>query len=861
MENMFKCILKRNGAKVPFNVQKITNAVYKASLAVGQADWKKSGEVTKEVLKRLEKKSKKGTVPTVEEVQDIVEKVLIESGQAKVAKAYILYRQHRAEIRQEKAQVLHKEEIDEVDKKFDVNALRVLAARYLKKNDERVIVESPKELFTRVSVHGTLPSLFYDEKIYKKKENPLENFKPVIIDASKMEGKLSIGKYQLNRFHLESLVRLYNRFASRGQIKLKWEGFLKLFKNRYFDKYESEATQYYDLMVSRRFMPNTPAIANFGNYLGMGSACFVLGIEDSIDDIMDKLKAAAIIFKAGGGVGYNFSKLRPEGDYVKTTGGVASGPLSFMTMFDNMTDVIKQGGIRRGANMGIINSNHPDILKFIKAKEGNKALRNFNISTLIMGDFWKYLEKKEPYPLLNPRSQKIVSYVDPKQLFDAIVYQAWESAEPGVIFEDKVNEYNPFYKYLGPIVTTNPCGEVLLYPFESCNLGSLNVWAFVEKKNGGKAKLNWEELEKAIKIATRFLDNVVDVNLYPLEEIEKMTHATRKLGLGVMGVADTLYEMELPYDSKAGLDFMERLMEMVNYHSKLVSIRLAKERGPMPYYEKSFYKEGKLPFSGFGDKSSWHFPWDEIAKEIKKYGIRNGYTTVIAPTGSISMIAGCSSGIEPVYSLVFEKHVTVGNFYYVDPVFEERMQKEGLMDDALIRDVAAHQGSVTHLSYIPQKIKNTFITAHDIIPKDHIKAMAAFQRWTDSSISKTNNFPANATVDDVKEAYLLAYKLGCKGVTVYRDGSIISQVLVSGKGAKKTKSEKSAKEGELVPAKDEKAKGLAIYKEASANPSSGGSLGISPILVSNNGNGEKKTEEEAVIDFTTPSGCKTCNLG
>jgi ribonucleoside-diphosphate reductase alpha chain len=829
-------------------------------LAVGQADWKKAEELTKEILKRLGQKRKKVTIPTVEEVQDVVEKVLIESGQAKVAKAYILYRQHRAGIRQEKAQVLHKEEIDEVDKKFDVNALRVLAARYLRKNDEGVIMESPKELFTRVAVHGTLPSLFYDKKIYKKNGKSIEGYKPVEIDTDKLEGKLKIGKYNLNRFHTNALLRLYNRFTLQGNIKIKWSGFLKIFESGYFGKYEGEVDGYYNLMVSRKFMPNTPAIANFGNYLGMGSACFVLGIEDSIDDIMDKLKAASIIFKAGGGVGYNFSKLRPEGDYVKTTGGVASGPISFMTMFDNMTDVIKQGGIRRGANMGIINSNHPDILKFIKAKEGNKALTNFNISTLVMGDFWKYLEKKEPYPLTNPRTQKVVAQVDPKQLFDMIAYQAWESAEPGVIFEDKVNEYNPFYKYLGPIVATNPCGEVLLYPFESCNLGSLNVWAFVEKKNGGKAKINWEDLERSIRIATKFLDNVVDVNLYPLKEIEEMTLSTRKLGLGVMGIGDVLYELELPYNSKAGLGFMEKLMEMVNYYSKVVSVELAKERGPMPYYDKSFYKEGKLPFAGFYGKSGRGFKWDEISKDIKKYGVRNGYTTVIAPTGSISMIAGCSSGIEPVYSLVFEKHVTVGNFYYVDPVFEERMQKEGLMDDELIREVAAHNGTIRGLSYIPEKIKKTFVTAHDVSPKDHIKAMAVFQRWTDSSISKTNNFPANATVDDVKEAYLLAYKLGCKGVTVFRDGSITNQVLVSGKGTKKGKSEKNPKEGELVQTKDEKAKGLAIYKEASANPGSG-SFNLSPTLTS-----EKKTEEldnlgEDIVDFTTPVGCKTCNVG
>jgi len=850
---MFKYLVKRNGIKAPFNVSKITNAVFKASMAVGNGDWKKAEELTKEIIKRLDTKHKKGTLPTVEEVQDMVEKVLIDHGLAKVAKAYILYRQHRAQIRQEKSQILNKEEIDEVDKQFDVNALRVLVARYLRKDDEGRVIESPKQLFTRVSVHGTLPSLLYDSKIYRKVGTPSNSFKLVEADPQKLEDKLTIGKYKLNRFHCDALIRLFNRFASEGRIKVGWESFLKLFKNGYFNKYEQEVTGYYNLMVNRKFMPNTPAIANFGNYLGMGSACFVLSVEDSIDDIMDKLKAASIIFKSGGGVGYNFSKLRPEGDYVKTTGGVASGPLSFMSMFDNMTDVIKQGGIRRGANMGIMNSNHPDILKFIKSKDGNKALKNFNISTLIMGDFWKYLEKREPYPLVNPRNGKVVAHVEPRQLFDLIAYQAWESAEPGVLFEDRINQYNPFYKWLGPVVTTNPCGEVLLYPYESCNLGSLNVWSFIEKKNGGKPHINWTEFEQAVKVATKFLDNVVDVNLYPLKEIEEMTLSTRKLGLGVMGVGDVLYELEIPYNGKTGQDFMEKLMEFVNYHSKVVSIDLAKDRGSMPNYKKSFYQEGKLPISGFYDKSSWSFDWDKISKDAKKFGIRNGYTTVIAPTGSISMIAGCSSGIEPVYSLVFEKHVTVGNFYYVDPVFEEKMQKEGLMDDALIKDVASHGGSLGLLSYIPEKFKKFFVTAHDISPKDHIRAMAIFQRWTDSSISKTNNFPADATVDDVKEAYLLAYKLGCKGVTVYRDGSISNQVLVSSKDKKKDDRKKDNKD--LVSVKDEKAKGLSVYKEAASNPSDD-SLGLSPTIelmgVDNSG--------DDIIDYTGVAKCKTCSL-
>ncbi|MEK7193934.1 MAG: adenosylcobalamin-dependent ribonucleoside-diphosphate reductase [Patescibacteria group bacterium] len=810
---MFRSIRKRNGQIAPFKIEKITNAIYKASVAVGEPSWQLANNFSKEVIKRLEKKIKKGAVPTVEEVQDVVEQVLIEKVHPKIAKAYILYRQHRAEIRQEKKQILNKTEIDEVDKKFDINALRVLASRYLKKDEDGKIIESPKELFERVSVHTTLPSLFYDQKVYQKRggapEHRYEEFEP-----EKSEGKFAIGKYKLNQFHLEALKRLYDRFAKNRQLKVSWSALLNLFKNGYFDKYEPEIDTYYNLMVERRFLPNTPALANFGSYLGMGSACFTLGIEDSIDSIMDMLKAAAIIFKSGGGVGYNFSHLRPEGDFVKTTGGAASGPISFMSMFDNMTEVIKQGGIRRGANMGILNSDHSDIENFVKSKEGNKALRNFNISIMIMPEFWEAYKENKPYKLINPRNGKVVSEIDARKLFDTIAYQVWESAEPGILFFDRINEYNPFLKGLGPIESTNPCSEVLLYPFESCNLGSLNVWNYLKKNGDKKPHFDWQKLEQDIEIATRFLDNVVDVNKYPLPEIEEMTLNTRKIGLGVMGVGNLLCELEIPYASRQSLEFMERLMETVNYFSKVVSMQLSKERGRMPYFDKSFYKEGKMPFAGFRDKKSWHFDWAGIAKKIKKYGIRNGFTTVIAPTGSISMIAGASSGIEPIYSLVFEKNVAIGSFYYVDPVFEEAMRKAGLMDEDLIKDAARLNGSIRHISYIPEKYKKTFVTAMDISPADHVRVLAAFQKWVDSAISKTNNFPAEATVEDIKKVYLLAYELGCKGVTVYRDKSLHTQVLVSGSTKKKPKDIQRLS----IVKKDEKASGMVVYSALGFSP-------------------------------------------
>ena len=770
-------IRKREGPIVPFNKEKIASAIYRAIVATGGRDRTLAESLANRVVEILNEKYGSESIPAVEDVQDLVERVLVENGQAKVAKNYIIYRQKRAEVRREKQRLLEKDAIDEVDKLFDLNALKVLKARYLKKDESGKLIETPKQLFTRIAVHAFLPDLFYDTDVYdiEKKQSPHESED---FDPLQYHEKVSIGGYRLSRYHLEALKRMYDRFNREGTMKVSWSRFFEMLKTGQFNKYGEAINTFYSLMVSRKFMPNTPAIANFGNVLGMGSACFVLDIDDSIESIMETLKQTAVVFKAGGGMGYNFSKLRPEGDFVSSTSGVASGPISFMMLFDTMTDVIKQGGIRRGANMGILNSNHPDIEKFITSKKGNKALRNFNISVLLMPDFWECFNKNKPYSLVNPRTGQVVRQVNPRMLFDMIVYQAWESAEPGVIFFDHVNEHNPFYKHLGPIVTTNPCGEVLLYPDESCNLGSVNVWAFVKRYENGKVTYDWDGLKEAVYAASRFLDNVIDVNNFPLKSIEEMTLSTRKIGLGVMGLADLLFELRMGYNSDEGRKFMEELMEFINYHSKIASIELAKQRGPLPYYDKSFYPEGKLPFVGCKDRKSWHFDWDKVGEMVKQHGIRNGYTTVIAPTGSISMIAGCSSGIEPVYSLVFEKHVKVGSFYYIDPVFERVMTEEGLFGEDLLRDVNDHGGSIQRISYIPNDLKRVYITAMDIRPEDHIRALAAFQRWTDSSISKTNNFPANATVEDMRASYLLAYKLGCKDVTVFRDTSIKGQVLV-----------------------------------------------------------------------------------
>ncbi|MAE42530.1 ribonucleoside-diphosphate reductase [Candidatus Woesearchaeota archaeon] len=793
-------IKKRDGSVVEFEKSKIANAILKAAGSIGGQNKEEAEKLADGVVKELEKQAE--GIPTVEQLQDLVEKILIETGHVKTAKAYIVYRQKRAEQRKEKMKVLEKDYLDEVDKRFDVNALRVLKSRYLRRDEKGKLIEDPKQLFTRVAVHLGIPEIFYDEQVYDVNSNQ-NVFEIGDFNPAEYGNKFSIGKYKLNRYHMEGMRRVYERYNKEKKMKVSWSQFLELLEQGHFKEYEKFVEEYYNLMVERKFMPNTPAIANFGNSLGMGSACFVLGIEDSMESIMDTLKYTAIIHKSGGGTGFNFSKIRAEGDFVSSTSGAASGPLSFMRMFDTMTEVVKQGGIRRGANMGIMNSNHPDIEKFITSKEGNKALRNFNISILMMPDFWEHYEKNEPYPLVNPRDGKVVKTINPKMLFDKLVYQAWESAEPGVIFHDTVNKYNPFYEGLGPIVTTNPCGEVLLYPNEPCNLGSINVWAFAKEDEKGNVYYDWNGLKEAVYKSTRLLDNVIDINKFPLKQIEEMSINTRKIGLGVMGVGDLLYEMRLAYNTEEGRKFMEKLMQFIAYYSKVESVELAKKREKLPYYDKSFYKEGNLPFRGFELKDEWDLDWDKLSEDVKKYGIRNSYTTVIAPTGSISMIAGCSSGMEPVYSLAFEKNVKVGSFYYVDPAFERALKKEGLYSDELMQEICDNGGSVQGLEGFPQELQKVFVTALNINPNDHIKALASFQKWVDSSISKTNNFPANATVDDMKESYALAYKLGCKGVTVFRDSSIKDQVLVAPKKETKKVVEEAGVAAEAPEVKEE----------------------------------------------------------
>ncbi|WP_324735268.1 adenosylcobalamin-dependent ribonucleoside-diphosphate reductase [Thermococcus sp. SY098] len=928
-------VMKRDGRIVPFDEGRIRWAIQRAMWEVGVRDEKLLDKVVKDVVGRINELYD-GKIPHIENIQDIVELELMRNGLFDVAKAYILYRKKKAEIREEKKKILNKDKLDEIDKRFSINALRVLASRYLMKNEEGKIIESPRELFERVAILAVIPDLLYDERVFSKEGGFVQDLKRIDYyreHLDEFDKKLGIGRFKLNKYHFERLLSLYQELAEKGQMKVSIDEIVKMLENGAFDKYESEVEEYFRLMTNQVFMPNTPALINAGRPLGMLSACFVVPIEDDMESIMKAAHDVAMIQKMGGGTGLNFSKLRPEGDLVGTTTGAASGPVSFMHLIDAVSDVIKQGGVRRGANMGILEVWHPDIEKFIHAKEkniGTNVLSNFNISVGIWEDFWEALKEGRKYPLINPRTGKKVREVDPKALFEELAYMAWAKADPGVVFFDIINKRNVLEKAKGQkIRATNPCvvgdtkvltergeieieklfelakeanidrlevldegalgegaeehayllpfkviasngkpvegyvwkvgfkpsikivledgreltgdkehkvkvgdkyielknikvgdcievfkegckkvvevasvgnqlvytltmkevheyvangiisrncGEEPLYEYESCNLASINLAKFVKYDDEGKPYFDWDEYAYVIQKVAKYLDNSIDVNKFPLPEIDYNTKLTRRIGVGMMGLADALFKLGIPYNSKEGFDFMRKVTEYLTFYAYKYSVEAAKKRGTFPLYDKSDYPEGKLPVEGFYHREIWNLPWDELAEEIKKYGVRNAMVTTCPPTGSVSMIADTSSGIEPIFALVYKKSVTVGEFYYVDPVFEAELKKRGIYSDELLAKISNNYGSVQGLEEIPEDMQRVFVTAMDVHWLDHILAQASIQLWLTDSASKTINMPNDATVEDVKAAYLLAYKLGCKGVTVYRDGSLSVQV-------------------------------------------------------------------------------------
>jgi len=666
----FEKVRKRDGSLVAYDQTRIERAISRALAASGVRDGERARKLGLKVS-AIARERLRRRYPAVEQIQDIVEEVLIAEGYAQAAKKYILYRQQRAELRETKKLLGVEDEL-----KLSVNAVRVLERRYLRRDEEGRIRETPMQMLRRVAAAVARAELNYGSPS----------------DASRWE-----------------------------------EEFLRM-------------------MSCLEFLPNSPTIMNAGLRMGQLSACFVIAVEDSMRGIFRAVREMALIHQTGGGTGFSFSRLRPKGDIVGSTKGVASGPVSFMHVFDTATEVIKQGGRRRGANMGILRVDHPDILEFITSKTKERFLKNFNISVAVTDRFMRAVAAGRDYPLVSPRTGKEAGQLSAKTVFDLIVTTAWKVGDPGIIFIDEINRHNPTPQ-LGEIESTNPCGELPLLPYESCNLGSINLARMVSD-----GKIDWQKLRGTVRTGVRFLDDVIDVNRYIIPDIKKMTLGNRKIGLGVMGLADMLFRLGIPYDSEEGLAVGRRVMRMVLQEARAASTALGEERGVFPNWDKSRYASDNLQ-------------------------LRNATVTTVAPTGTISIIANCSSGIEPAFALCFVRNVMEGaRLLEVNHYFEEVARKRGFHNSRLMMEIA-RRGSVKGVRSVPEDVCRLFVTAFDIAPTWHLRMQAAFQKYCDNSVSKTVNLPESATVDDVREAFLLAYRLKCKGVTIYRYGTRKQQVL------------------------------------------------------------------------------------
>jgi ribonucleoside-diphosphate reductase alpha chain len=693
-------IRKRDGSIVPFEKAKIVNAIYRAAMDVLSAHRKAddiSSSVADIVVNSISEKFE-DRIPDVESIQDIVETSLMSEGYSTVAKSYILHRHKRSEIRFTKSALELKDDL-----KLPVNTMEVLKKRYLLKDNNQNITETPGEMFRRVASH--------------------------------------VAQAQMN----------FNSEVSVQQAEEK----------------------FYQMMSNLEFMPNSPTLMNSGTSFGQLSACFVLPVEDSIDGIFETLKNMARIHQSGGGTGFNFSHLRPKGALVSTTKGSASGPVSFMSIFDKATGVIVQGGRRRGANMGILRCDHPDIVDFVEAKAAKGMFENFNLSVAVTDKFIADVKADRVFNFKNPLMGKKSGTIKAKSLFDLIVNAAWRTGDPGLVFIDEINRKNPTPQ-AGKIEATNPCGELPLLAYESCNLASINLSKMVDNR-----KLNWDKLKDCVNWGILFLDNVIEVNKYPLPEIKEITLANRKIGLGVMGFADMLIMLGIPYNSEEALNLAKKTMRFIHRHSTEASMKLSEERGVFPNYDKSIY----------------------AAKNLK---LHNATVNTIAPTGTISIISACSSGIEPIFAISFVRNVLSGiKLFEVNPLFENIAKKQGFYREDIISRIAK-QGSLQQIKNIPDELKKTFVTSFDIEPLEHLQIQAAFQKYTDNAVSKTINLPESASVDDVRNIYLKAHELKCKGITIYRYGSKDQQVLSFG-----VKEETLKQNRELIVADSEYSGGCA----------------------------------------------------
>ncbi len=661
---------KRDGTIVPFESSKIAEAIEKAMLAVGIDNEELPNQLADIASNEINAKHPEEYIPSVEEIQDSVERTLINEGHAEIAKAYILYRQKRAEVRKLKQNILGR--LD--DSKLNINGLLIAKSRYLQKDEFGNVIESPKDMLRRVA-----KAIANNEKHYKKNEEYVKQLE----------------------------------------------------------------TSFFEIMNHLEFVPSGRILANAGTRQGMLYSSFVIPIEDNMRGIFRALYDKALIQRLGGGTGFSFSRLRPKGHKLATTTGYASGPVAFIKLFDHASDLTIQHGNRKAANMGSLSVEHPDIIEFITMKD-RREIRNFNISVEITNEFMKAMKENQKYPLKDPSTNEVIDMVDANNIFHLIVTMAWKTGDPGVLFIDRINESNPL-PAVGRIETTDPCGDQLLLPYEAGNIGAINLSLFVRNK-----KIKWKRLEEVTKLAIRFLDNVVDVSRFPVKKIEDIVNGTRRLGLGVMGFADMLYKIGIPYNSEKALETADKVMKFISSVAYETSKELANEKGVFPLWDKSIYK-GKTK-------------------------LRNCSLIAISPTGSRSIFAETSPGIEPNFALGYTRKILCGTeIIQLNRLLEDTLKEHNLYSEEVIREII-NKNSLANVA-LPEEVKSVFATAHDISPEWHIRMQAVFQKHVDDAISKTVNFPKSATIEDIKKAFLMAYELGCKGITVYRAGSLSDEVI------------------------------------------------------------------------------------
>lgn len=671
-------IKKRDGRIVDFDSSKITQAIFKAAQSVGGKDRELATALALEVALQLQEKVGK-EIPTVTQVQDLVEKTLIENGHVQTSKAYILSRYKKEEEHRRKALILGGNNTQE-NLAFSNEALAILGRRYLRKDELGNLIETPQSMLQRVARNVASADLSYG--------------------------------------------------TSAPEV-------------------EKTEQKFYEIMADLRFLPNSPTLMNAESKSQQLSSCFVLPVEDTMEGIFGTLRDAAIIHQRGSGTGFSFSRLRPKGDTVGQHRGVASGAVSFLTVYDSALETVKQGGIRSGANMAVLRVDHPDILRFIESKRDKKALKNFNISVAITDKFMKAVEEDKYYYLVNPHTNKYLGKLRAKDVFSVIIQNAWKTGDPGLLFIDEINRKHPA-RHLGDIETTNQCGEAPLLPYEGCILGSLNLMMFLKNDDG--EGVDWDSLRETIYTAVHFLDNIIDKNSYPTPAIEEATKRTRKFGLGIMGLADLLCALKIRYDSKEGLEMADKIMAFVKTEAYEKSKLLAEQRGVFPAWEGSDHEKAERK-------------------------MRNATCISISPTGTISILAGVSHSCEPLFAISYNQMVLGDTeIVYLNKAFEKIAKERGFYSPELIRNIA-RIGSIQDFKEIPKDVREIFVTAQDISPDGHIKMQSTLQKHVDNSISKTINLPASATIKDVEEAYMLAWKAKCKGITVYRDGSYEDQIL------------------------------------------------------------------------------------